>query len=60
MSMDEVRQFAQYICNLSDLENCNINRVQSIIENEDKASPIGDYPEHWSDAWHEWEGGSDA
>ena len=59
-SMDEVRQFAHYNCNLSDQENCNINRVQSIIENEDKSSPIGDYPQHWIDAWHELEGGSDA
>ena len=60
MSMDEVRQFAHYICNLSDQENCNTNRVQSIILNEDKASAIGDYPEHWIDAWHEKEGGCDA
>ena len=59
MSRDEVRQFAHYICNLNDQEDCGINRVQSIIENEDKALPVGDYPEHWIDAWHDLEGGSD-
>ena len=59
MSMDEVRQFAHHICNINDQEDCGINRVQSIIENEDKTLPVGDYPEHWIDSWHELEGGSD-
>ena len=47
-------------CNLNEGENCGIDRVQSIIESENGAAPIGSYPEHWIDAWHELEGGNDS
>ena len=44
----------------NDQEDCGINRVKSIIENEDKTLPVGGHPEHWIDhwidAWHELEG----
>ena len=59
MNIDEVRMFAHHICNINDQEEISIRRVQSIIENDDKAAPIGEFPEHWIDSWHELEGGSD-
>ena len=59
MSMDEVRRVGHYVCNINDQADSGINRVQSIIENEDKTSPVGDYPGHWIDAWHELGEGSD-
>ena len=31
----------------------------SIDETHNRARPIGEYPEHWLDDWHELEGGDD-
>ena len=59
MSSDEVRSFAHYICNFNEGTNGGIQRIQSINEAEGVTTPVGNYPEHWIDSWHELEGGDD-
>ena len=59
MNSDEVRSFAHYICNFNVGKESGIRKINSIPETEGKATPIGTYPDHWVDDWHELEGGND-
>ena len=59
MSDDEVRSFAHYICNINEGKRSGIRKMSSINETRDTTTPVGDYPEHWVDNWHELEGGND-
>ena len=59
MSADEVRSFAHYICNLNEIKETGIKKIDSINETENGTTPVGSYPEHWVDNWHELEGGND-
>ena len=59
MSMEEVRSYANHICSLQAVSSDGIRRVLSIDEKDGNTHPVGDYPEHWCDQWHELEGGDD-
>ena len=59
MSDDEVRSFTHYICNLNEGKMSGIRRIDSINETQNGTTPVGSYPEHWVDNWHELEGGND-
>ena len=62
MSDHEVRSFAHHICNLNEGRRSGIRQISSINETGDSTTPVapvGDYPEHWVDNWHELEGGND-
>ena len=45
MTTDEVRSVAHYICNLNEGTRSGIQKIQSINETEDDATPIGTYLE---------------
>ena len=59
MIADEVRSFAHNICNLNEGRKIGIRRIDSIHETENGTTPVGTFPEHWVDNWHELEGGND-
>ena len=59
MSTDEVRSFAHYICKFNEGERSGIRVIQPITETAGGAAPIGEYPEHWVDSWHDLEGAND-
>ena len=59
MTTEEVKSFAHHICNLNQGRKSGIQKISSVNESEDGTTPIGQYPEHWVDTWHELEGGSD-
>ena len=58
MSDDEARSFAHYVCNLNESKKTGIRKICSINETGNSTTPVGDYPEHWVDNWHELEGGN--
>ncbi len=45
MSTDEVRSFAHYICNLNEIKESGIKRINSINETENGTNPVGSYPD---------------
>ena len=47
------------MCNLNEGKKSGIRRIDSINETENGTTPVGAYPGHWLDNWHEIEGGSD-
>ena len=59
MNGDAVRSFAHDMCNLNAGKKSGIERIQSVTGTEDGAAPIGGYPEHGVDSWHELKGGND-
>ena len=59
MSADEIWSFARYIFNLNEGKRNGILQIDSITETGGGTTPIGQYPEHWFDTWHEFEGGDD-
>ena len=59
MSAEEVRSFTHHICNLNEGRKRGIQNICSVNEAEDGTAPIGQYPEHWVDTWHELEGSDD-
>ena len=58
MSQGEIQGFANSLCSLPSIRS-GIKRVASIQVKDGITRPIGDYPEHWLDTWHEPEGGYD-
>ena len=59
MSDDWVPSFPHYICNINEGKKNGIWRIDSINETENGTTPVGTYPEHWVDNWHELEGSND-
>ena len=58
MTEGELKGFVNSLCSLQSVKS-GIQRISSIQTNGGITRPVGKYPEHWMDTWHEPEGGFD-
>ena len=58
MTEGELKGFVNSLCSLQSTRS-GIQRISSIQTNDGITRPVGKYPEHWMDTWHEPEGGFD-
>ena len=59
MTEGEVKRFATHLCSLQVKGSANISRLLSTKVKDGVTRPVGEYPDHWMDSWHEDEGGND-
>ena len=59
MSDGELKKVVGHLCSLQSISSLNMRKILSTKIVDGHTKPVGDYPEHWVDDWHEQDGGCD-
>ena len=59
VSTEQFKNFTNQLCSIQSRGSNAIRKVMSVQCKNGITRPTGDYPEHWTDNWHEDDGGDD-
>ena len=59
MNTEQIKNFTNQLCSIQSRGSNTIKKVMSVQRKDGITRPTGDYPEHWTDEWHEEDGGDD-
>ena len=59
MNTEQIKNFTNQLCSIQFRGSSAIRKVMSVHRKDGVTRPTGDYPEHWTDEWHEEDGGDD-
>ena len=59
MNTEQIKRFTNQLCSIQLQGYSAIKKIMSVQRKDGITRPTGDYPEHWTDEWHEEDGGDD-
>ena len=59
MNMEQVKSSTNELCSIQFRGSNAIKKIMFVHQKDGITRPVGDYPEHWTDEWHEDDGGDD-
>ena len=59
MNTDQIKRFTNHLCSIQFRGSNLISKVMSVHRQDGITKSTGEYPEHWTDEWHEEDGGDD-
>ena len=57
MNTEQIKSFTNQLCSIQLRGSNAIRKVMSVQRKDGITRPTGGYPEHWTDEWHEEDGG---
>ena len=59
MNTEHIKMFTSQLCSIQLHASSAISTIMSVRHKDGITRPSGDYPERWTDEWHEEDGGDD-
>ena len=59
MNTKRIKSFTNHLCSVQLRGSSAIRKIMFVRHKDGITRPTGDYPEHWTDEWHEEDGGDD-